>query len=307
MDLNNHLFNNGALKMLRTLSEKEKEKAQRGGYMCEHLLCLYSMVSDQTALYDDEFPVFLNSFGEVDVILFGLGKKDEKRFECLQELVKLPINTLNIVSPVAFQKIPSIRTRYVDWDFHINVDRFDFDLKGRKYKDIRYRLRQADEMGYSTKLSRNFTPNHTYILSRHMARYKLDVWDYEELLSLERFFMEHEHGLMMEVYLNDRLIGFDVIDFFEDSKIMVVPLEICLEAPLVSDFLMHENLKFARDRGHEWVDVGPACGNPGIRRFKEKWFAKPKYQLFVQTLRLSSEKWGFLNRSTLNLKRSQKD
>jgi len=278
--------------MLRILGKNEKEDAQRRGYMCEHLLCLYSMLSDQTALYNESFPVFLNGFGEADAILFGLGEEREDRLECVQELIKLPVNTLNMVSPIAFRGLPGVRVRYVDWDFHISVDQFDFDLKGSEYKDIRYRLRQAEKMGYRTRLGREFTPKHIYILSRHMARHEFDVWDYEELLSLERFFREHDHGLMMEVYKDERLVGFDVMDFFEDSGIMVVPLGIYLDPRVVSDFLTYENLKFARDRGYGWVDVGPACGSAGLRRFKEKWFAKPKFKLYVQTLNTGSDKMG---------------
>ena len=254
--------------------------------MCEHLLCLYSMVSNQTALYNEDFPVFFNSFREADVILFGLRKGDI--FDCVQELIKTPIDRLNIVSPIAFKGLPNLRTRYVDWDYHIKVDSFDFDLRGKQYKDIRNRLRQAEKAGYRTRLSRDFTPDHTYILSRHMSLHKFDVWDYEELLSLERFFREHDHGLIMEAYKDGMMIGFDVVDFFEENRIMVVPLGIYLEDQLVSDFLMYENLKFARDRGYEWLDVGSTCGVEGLKRFKEKWLAEPKFKIFVQTLNVES-------------------
>ena len=248
------------------------------------------MVSDQTALYNDDFPIFLNGFGEVDAILFGLGKEKTDKFECVRKLIKLHINTLNLVTPIAFDRLPNIKTRYVDWDFHINLDQFDFDLKGSKYKNIRNRLRQVKKMDYRIKLTREYTTRHTYVLSRHMARHKFDVWDYEELLSLERFFREHDHGLMMEAYKDEKLIGFDVLDFFEDNKTMVVPLGIYLDLPLVSDFLMYENLKFAKDKGYSWVDIGPTCGLDGLKSFKEKWFAQPKFKLYVQTLNLRSEK-----------------
>ena len=274
--------------MLRMLNKKEKEEVQRRGYMCEHLLCLYSMISEKTALYDEAFPVFLNSYGEADVILFNLGQEKKDKFECVQQLIKLPVNTLNIVSPVSFQGLLNVKTRYVDWDYHINVNQFDFNLKGNEYKNIRYRLRQAEKMGYYIKLNRRFTANHTYILSRHMARHKFDVWDYEELLSLERFFRNHDHGLMMEVYEDDKIVGFDVVDFFEDNSIMVVPLGVYLETPHLSDFLMYENLKYAKENGYAWVDVGTSCGVAGLKRFKEKWFAKPKFTLFVQRLYVES-------------------
>jgi hypothetical protein len=80
------------------------------------------------------------------------------------------------------------------------------------------------------------------------------------------------------------------VDFVDDDSIMVVPLGTYLDRQLVSDFLMYENLKFAWERGCEWVDVGPTCGSDGVRRFKEKWFAKPKFNLHVQTLTLPSKK-----------------
>jgi hypothetical protein len=248
------------------------------------------MVSCQTALYDNNFPVFLNPFGEADVILFGLEDLRAEGFQCVRDLMKLPLTTLNIVSPIPFQGLPHVQTKYVDWDFHIDVKQFDFDLKGHAYKNLRNRLKQVETRGYHSRRTRDFTSQHIYILSRHMSRHTLDVWDYEELLSLERFFREHDHGLMIEAYQDDQLVGFDVVDFVDDDKIMVVPLGIYLDRQLVSDFLMYENLKFARERGCEWVDVGPTCGSDGVRRFKEKWFAKPKFNLHVQTLTLPTKK-----------------
>ena len=274
--------------MLRFLNKGEKEDMQRRGYMYEHLLCLYSMVSDRTALHNENFPVFFNRYGEADVILFGIGGGEGDRLGCVRELTELPINTLNIISPEPIQFTSRVKTRYVDVDYHISVRGFDFELKGGRYRRIRNRLKQIEEMGYQLRTSRDFTSDHIYLLSRHMAQHELDVWDYEELLSLERFFREHDHGMMMEVYRNERLVGFDVVDFFETNGIMVVPLGIYLDAPMLSDFMMHENLKFAKANGYEWIDVGPTCGSEGIRSFKEKWFAQPKYKLYVQTLNTGS-------------------
>ena len=270
--------------MLRVLDQNEKEQAQNTGYMCEHLLCLYSMVSDRVAIWNEEFPVFLSDFGEADVVLFGLKKKNEDRIGCIKELMELPIDTLNLISPIDFGHLPNFRTKYVDWDFHVNVEQFDLEMKGRNYKNIRYRVNQAKKMGYSSELRKTWTRKHTYILSRHIASHKLDIWDYEELLSLEAFFREHDHAYLMDAYLENRLVGFDVVDFFENSRIMVIPLGIYLNKPLISDFLMYENLKFARKNKYYWLDVGPTCGSEGLKDFKKKWFAEPKYTLYVQSL-----------------------
>ena len=276
--------------MLRVLSKSDKESLQRRGYIYEHLLCLYSSASEITALYDENFPVFVSGFGEADVILFGFGNGEANRFKCVEELCQLPIDKLNIISPTPFNERSNVRLRYVDWDFHVELKEFDFGLKGSTYRNIRHSLRKAEEMDYSMRISREFTPKHTYILSRHLLRHRLDVWDYEELLSLERFFREHDHGLMMEVYKDNKLLGFDVIDFFEDNRVMVVPLGIYLESPYVSDFMMFENLKFAKENGYTWLDLGPTCGVTGLRRFKQKWLARAKFKLYVQVMKVKHSK-----------------
>ncbi|MFH0897306.1 MAG: hypothetical protein V1850_04580 [Candidatus Bathyarchaeota archaeon] len=277
-------------KPIKFLTNYEKEQLQKSGYMCEHLLCFNSMSSGRTALYGNNFPVYFSDHGEVDAILFGFKDKKANKLACVQELLNLPIKELNIVTPEALTDLAGIETRYIDWDYQINIKRFDINLKGREYKNIRYSSHRADKMRYCVKFGRELTPSHIYIMSRHMARHTLDIWDIEELLSLEHFFREHRHGFMMEAYFEDELVGFDVIDFFEENRIMVVPLGIYLESPSLPDFLMHENIKYAKENGCEWLDVGLTCGNTGLKSFKEKWFAEPKHELFVQKIR--NQKYG---------------
>ena len=273
--------------MLLFLTTEEKEKVQRKGYMFEHLLCLYSMASYKTALYNNNFPVYLSGYNEADIILFGLENKQEDGLECVQEMLRFPVEKLNIVTPKPLTDLSDVETSSIDWDYHINVEQFDINLRGNGYQNLRYSVHRADKMKYHMKLNREFTRNHIYIMARHMARYSLDVWDFEELLSLERFFEEHNHGLIMEAHHEDKLVGFDVMDFLEDNKIMVVPLGVYLEMPSVADFLMYENIKYAKRKGYKWLDIGLACRNIGLQNFKKKWFAEPKYPLFVQTIKIS--------------------
>lgn len=269
--------------MLRFLSEANKDEGQKRGYMCEHLLSWYSMPSEKMAILNDDFPVYLSGYDEADLVLFGLSKTEIDVANCVSEMFKLPINELNIISPNKLS-FPDVETLYVDWDYHIDLKRFDFDLKGSKYKNIRYSVNRMSKVGYSVKLSREFTRNHAYIISRHMARHSLDIWDFEELLSVERFFSEHNHGFMMEAYEDGKLVGFDVVDFFEDNNIMVVPIGVYLEKPSLADFMMWENLKYAKDKDFSSLDVGLSCRNSGLQKFKSKWLAEPKYKLFVQTI-----------------------
>ncbi|MFX1266177.1 MAG: hypothetical protein ACFFH0_12395 [Promethearchaeota archaeon] len=273
--------------MLLFLSDEEKEKLQKIGYLCEHLLCFYSMAADRTALFDGNFPVYFSSYNDVDVILFGLEDKSVDGSECVQAILQFPIKELNIVAPKPPKGLAGIGTLDSDWDYHINIEKFDIDLRGRAYKTIRSTLHRADKMNYHIKISREFTRNHIYIISRHMARHNLNVWDFEELLSLESFFQEHSHGFMMEAYYKDKLVGFDVVDFFDDNGIMVVPLGVYQPSPLLADFLMYENIKYAKSEGLKWLDVGLCCGNTGLQKFKEKWFAEPTYQLYIQTIKNS--------------------
>ncbi len=246
------------------------------------------MTADKTALWEDAFPIYFSGYGEADLILFGLGDRGEEEEESLsavRELLKLPIDELNVVSPMPLEGLANVEAKYVDEDFHVDVGGFDLNLRGGRYEALRYRVRQAERMGYRSRVSREFTARHAYVLSRHAARHELEVWDYEELFSLERFFREHDHGFMLEAYCGDRLIGFDVVDFFEDSGIMVVPLGVYLEAPSLADFLMFEDIRYAKENGYRWLDVGLACRSAGLEEFKRKWFAQPRYRLLVQTIR----------------------
>lgn len=273
------------LQLLRFLENWEKEVEQKRGYMCEHLLCLYSSAGYRTALYGDTYPVFINKYGEADVILFGLRESNVNKLKCIKDLLNTPLETLNIVSPEPFNAFESVGMKRFELDFHINVNHFDINLGGGEYKQIRYRVNRAERSGYDVRISREFTADHIYVLSRHMTRNSYSVWDYEELLSLERFFREHDHGFMMEIYSDDKLIGFDVIDFFEANEIMVVPLGIYLQVPGLADLMMYENLKYAKRNGYQWLDIGSDCGKESLRVFKEKWFATPKYKIHVQTVK----------------------
>ncbi len=266
--------------MLRHLNNQEIEAFQRKGYMCEHLLSLYSIIAQYTALLDDNFPVFVNGFKEADVIFFGLKDRNAGKIENLKGIEK-HVNTINIISPFRIQG-KNIISKYVDWDYHIPLDDFSLDLKGKEYKRIRYRVKQAEKEGYYTKISRELTSNHLYLLSRYLNVHELNPWDYEEILSLERYFKEFNHCLMIEVHNQDGLRGFDIVDFYEDTAMMVVPLGIYLHPRKVSDFMMYEDINYAKQRGYKILDVGPSCLNPGLQRFKEKWFAKPAHQFFVQ-------------------------
>ena len=122
--------------MLRFITQQEKEELQRQGYMCEHLLCLYSMISARTALLNNNFPVFFNSFREADVVLFGFGDKNGEKFDDIKELRELPLDRVNVITPKPLMG-EGVITKSCDWDFHINVDTFDLDLNGRVYKNLR--------------------------------------------------------------------------------------------------------------------------------------------------------------------------
>ncbi len=266
--------------MLRCLNKQEINSFQQKGYMCEHLLSLYSIIAQQTALLDDNYPVFINGFREADLIFYGLKNRNVGTPKHLNELEQYA-DTINIISPIKIEG-QNITTQYVDWDYHLYLDEFSLDLIGKKYKRIRYRVKQAEKQGYYTKISRELTSNHLYLLSRHMSVHELNPWDYEEMLSLERYFTEFNNCLMIEVYNQGILMGFDVVDFYNDTSMVVIPLGIYLQPQKVSDFMMYEDIKFAKQKGFEILDVGPSCLNPGLQQFKEKWFAKPVHQLHVQ-------------------------
>lgn len=279
---------------LKLLSHMDVVNSQQRGRFDEHLSTLYSCAYGEPYLYEDKFLVYHDSWRKtVWLTLFELefdGEKgsNKERMICLRNLMSYfkPVEVV-VTSPF---EMPSVvegyncEKVYSDRDYQVSIERFDERLGGGSYKSLRYRVNHARRCGYLLDVGKTFTPAHMNIMARFLAKSKnYELWDYQLYLALGEYVSRFDSPRLFNVSSDGLLIGFDVVDCLSD--VMVVPLGFYLDYPSIADFLIYEEIVYAKKAGFKWLDIGWACNVPGIEEFKVKWKAVPRFRVYMQVFR----------------------
>jgi len=171
-------------------------------------------------------------------------------------------------------------TFYEDKDYQINLQQFDEKLNGGSYKHLRYRVKNAEKLGYTLAVDKELTVAHSYIIALHLMKKSYAPWDYQLYLRLGEYLKRFSSPRLFNVFLSDMLIGFDVIDFLANT--MTTPLGFYLDYPSLADFLLYQEILHSKRQGFEWLDIGWACNNLGLEAFKKKWKAISRFSVYIQ-------------------------
>jgi hypothetical protein len=271
------------LTTLKRLTKKLIVRYQQLGYFDEHLTSLYSVAFGDPYLCDDTYLLYFDRYSKIlYVSLFDLMGSGDK-IRCIDAALNR-FNPQGLVtsSPEKLQmdlgEYHCINT-YFDRDYQIHLHKFDEALKGCEYKDLRYRVHNAIKRGYSLETGRSMTVSHIHIIAFHDAEKQVAWWDRQLYLSIQDYLNHFETPLLFNVFSNQMLIGFDLIDVLNDT--MAVPLGFYLHYPSLADFILFKEIFYAKERGYTWLDVGWAC-NPGVESFKKKWMAEPRFEIWAQ-------------------------
>ena len=272
------------MKDLKSLSEKELISYQRRGYFDENLVTFYSIAYGKPYVCRDTYILYSDPLTKtLSVFLFELNGK-ENVLECVNTALRnFKPNRLLVDSPEELP--PDIgdyhRERtFVDKDYQINVKEFDENLRGKAYEKLRYRVNNARKRGYKLTVDRKMTAAHSFVIASHMTKEIYNVWDYQLYLAINEYVTRFSSPRFFNVFLNGELVGFDLVDFTDTA--MIVPLGFILASyPSLSDFLMFEEVIYAKKQGLDWLDVGWSC-DPGLEEFKKKWTAIPRFTVYVQ-------------------------
>jgi hypothetical protein len=144
----------------------------------------------------------------------------------------------------------------VDYDknYQIYLPDFDETLKGRKLKQLRYRVQNAEKRGYCLETSKKMTPAHYHIIAYHERSKKLDLYDSQLYFGILEYLRKFDSPLLFNVFLNDTLIGFDLVDFFKDT--MTIPLGFYMDVASLADFILYKEISYAKQREFMWLDLG---------------------------------------------------
>jgi hypothetical protein len=168
---------------------------------------------------------------------------------------------------------------FFDKDYQIKLEEFDENLKGGDYQNLRSRVNNAVRRGYRFSESKEITPAHSYLMASHISKREYQLWDLQLFLRLQNFVEKSKTAKLFNIFLDDVLIGFDIVDFM--GKIMAVPLGFYLDHPSLADFMMHREINYAKEQKYEWLDIGWAC-SLGVEEFKKKWKGILRYNIYVQ-------------------------
>jgi len=274
---------------LKRLGHEDVIEAQRRGYFDEHLATLYSIAYGEPYLFEDKYPLYYDGASKtISLTLFGLNMETSsgtERTNCFKGLIAhFKINKVIVTSP---SKLPSrienfiCEKEYEDRDFQILLERFDERLEGGSYKSLRYRVNHAKRCGYALATGKVLTPAHINIIAYHLAKSKnYELWDYQLYLGLSQYVSKFASPRLLNVFSDGLLIGFDVLDTLND--VLTVPLGFYLDYPSIADFLIYEEIIYAKKKGFKWLDIGWACNTPGLEEFKVKWKAVPRFHVYMQ-------------------------
>jgi hypothetical protein len=291
--------------VFKRLNENDVPRCQERGYFDEHIITLNAQVYGDPYIYEDTYLVYHDPTGKMLwLTLFPLNGKEKQAdaSECLKaSLAEFePIRT-RVASP---QEMASVLGDYIcestfsDKDYQIKLAEFDENLRGGSYDCLRYRVHNATKRGYRLSVERNITPAHSYIMAFHISKRDYNMWDYQLFLRLQDYVENSATAKLFNVYLGDVLVGFDIVDFLDNT--MATPLGFYLDYPSLSDFVMHREIVYAKERNFEWLDIGWAC-NSGLEQFKKKWKGIPRFNIHVQEYLNKNllEKGGALGQVTL--------
>jgi len=259
---------------------------QRLGRFDEHLVNFYSVAFGDPYIYDETYLLYYDRFSKIlHLSLFELNGREEK-LQCVETAKKLfRPERMVITSPERLQAdIGDFRCVNEDFDrdYQIYLPKFNEKMEGNAYKHLRYRVHNAIKRGYYLEIGRRMTPAHCHIVACHEMEKKCDLWDSQLYLGIRDYLKHFASPLLFNVFSDKMLIGFDVVDFLNDT--MTIPLGFYLDYPSLADFILFKEIVYAKEKGYMWLDLGWAC-NSGVELFKRKWMAEPRFEIWTQEYR----------------------
>ncbi|PVX23958.1 MAG: hypothetical protein CW691_09200 [Candidatus Bathyarchaeum sp.] len=266
----------------RHLTKSALVHYQSLGQFDEHLVSLYSLAYGRPYIYKDTYLAYYDKYSKILHLNFFELHESENKFSFIQEAIKhFKPEKLVITAP---HEMPQTVANFCcisinkDTDYQLYVADFDENLKGGKLKDVRYRVHNAEKRGYTLKISKKMTPAHFHIMAQHEHSKRLDLYDRQLYFAILDYLRKFKTPVLFDVVSDGSLLGFDLIDFLGDT--MTVPLGFYNNAPSISDFIMFNEVKYAKQKGFTWLDLGWAC-NVGIEEFKKKWTAIPRFHIWT--------------------------
>lgn len=291
--------------LFRHLTKNMLVECQRSGRFDEHLAGFYSLAYGNPYIYKDTYLAYYDQHSRILYLsLFELNGSENK-IQCILTATKLFKPQKLIITtpeelPLNLAGFGCAKTEY-DRDYQIHIPSFDETLRGGTFKQLRYRVHNAEKRGYTLEINRRMTPGHFHIIAQHEQSRKLDLYDSQLYLGIWEYLRKFKSPLLFNAFLEGSLIGFDLVDFFKDT--MTIPLGFYTDAPSLADFVLYKEILYAKENNYIWLDLGWACSS-GVEEFKRKWTAMPRFHIWAYEYEKQTSGLGIGSAESTNILQS---
>jgi hypothetical protein len=250
------------------LNTEERRLVYEHAYLPEHLPDYVEAVSGAEAhLLDDHLCFKRNDH----LIFIGYPLKNKKRntqkaYEAACRRFRPA--TIAIIAPKIWLPLDTYEAQPEDSYYRLELPLVSIDA------EVAYMVRRA---GRDLCVKKGvFDKEHKRLVKRFISGRQLSREQKEIYKGISAYLKRSSSALLLEARKGDDLVAFNIVDMGSaDYAFYLFNIRsVKANVPGASDLLFHEMVAKARDEGKKALNLGLGI-HPGVRRFKEKWGAKP--------------------------------
>ncbi len=267
------------------LTAQEENYILAQAYVPEHVVGLITSLSaGEPFLTEDHFFCCKNDW----IIFIGYPLQDRfdpANFDSVLEKIKIKFKPtrISLIAPALSEDlVPNCRER--DSDYYYTLDARNPVLRSPVKRNLRKAARRL-----KVERAVHMGDAHQVLMHEFVQNVEPPVRVKNLLFKMPQYVRAAPHAVVLNAWSsNDELAAFYIIDFAaKDFANYIIGCYSKQNYVLgASDLLLMELIKSSNEFGKRYIHLGLGV-NPGIRRFKEKWGAKPSrnYEMCELTIK----------------------
>ncbi|MGD8226469.1 MAG: hypothetical protein PVH82_13525 [Desulfobacteraceae bacterium] len=250
------------------LDREERRLVYEHAYLPEHLPDYVEAVSGAEAYLMDDYLCFKrrNHLIFVGYPLKNKTRNTQKAYDAACK--RFRPTTIAIVAPEIWLPPETYEAHPEDCYY-----RLDLPLASIK-SEVAYMVRRANrDLKVNTG---TFAKEHKKLVKVFLSSHELSQEQKEIYKGIPPYLKRSSSALLLEARRGDDLVAFNIVDMGSANYAFYLfnIRSVKENVPGASDLLFHEMVKKAEAEGKKALNLGLGI-HPGVRRFKEKWGAKP--------------------------------
>ncbi|MGD8986253.1 MAG: hypothetical protein PVI53_19670 [Desulfobacteraceae bacterium] len=250
------------------LDREERRLVYEHAYLPEHLPDYVEAVSGAEAHLLDDYLCFerRNHLIFIGYPLKNKSHDTQKAYESACERFRPA--TVAIIAPEIWLPAQTYEAQPEDCYYRLDLPLASID------PEVAYMVRRADR---EIKVNPgSFGKEHKGLVKGFISGHRLSQEQTEIYKAIPQYMKPSNSTILLEARKEDDLVAFNIVDMGSaDYAFYLFNIRSPkVSVPGASDLLFHEMVRLAQAKGKKALNLGLGI-HPGVRRFKEKWGAKP--------------------------------